>query len=143
MKFLRLLVVAVLLVVAFLIVDRNYGSYSVIYECSGTVIKKSGLQNPITLLIRLTQYRWWRVTASVAGTLRLEIPVGTPVSPRTDLFAIKRISSHLNLYRWPKAGEIGDFTGLGQGQFSTISGALTLNISDDEQFQGGCKPKNN
>ena len=143
MKFLRLLVVAVLIVIAFLIVDRNYGSYSAIYECSGMVIKKSGLQNPLTLFIRLTQYRWWRVTADVAGVLHLEIPGSTPVSPRTDLFAIKRISSHLNLYRWPKAGEIGDFTGSGQGQFSTSSNSLFLNISDDEQFRGGCKPKNN
>jgi hypothetical protein len=142
MKFLRLLVVVVLFVVAFLIVDHNFGSYATRYECYGTLLKKSGPQNPLTLFIQITHYRWWRVTVSLAGALRSEIPVGATVRPRTDLFAMTRNGSYLILYPWPKDGETVE-TASQRGQFSTISNSLVLNISDDEQFQGSCEPKNN
>jgi hypothetical protein len=142
MKFLGLLVVIVLIGVAFHIVDRNYGYYSEIYECFGTMIRKSGRQTPITLFARMTKYRWWRVTGDVAGALRLEIPVGSTVAPGTDPFAFKREGSYLNLHPWPKAGETVDLASSQKGQFSTISDTLVLNISDDEQFQGRCKLKN-
>ena len=62
---------------------------------------------------------------------------------REDLFAIKRVDTFLDLYRWPKLGEILDLTKSGQGQFSTVSNSLTLNISDHQHFRGTCTLKNN
>jgi hypothetical protein len=64
-------------------------------------------------------------------------------SEREDLFAIKRVDTFLNLYRWPKAGKAVDLTKTGEGQFSTVSNFLTLNISDEESFRATCSPKNN
>src|SRR5262245_10950761 len=128
-------------------VDTNYGAYSEIYECSGvTVTDKPAPGKPITLFIRITQFRWWRLMPH-DGVLRLEIPVGTTRSHRADVFAINRTGpAYLNLHRWPKGVDYHDLTKevdltkQGQGQFSTISNSLILMISDDEQFQGSCKP---
>jgi hypothetical protein len=64
-----------------------------------------------------------------------------PYAIRENLFGIKRVDSYLVLYRWPKAGETVDLTEAGQGQFSTISNALRLKLSDEVAFGGSCKPK--
>ena len=63
---------------------------------------------------------------------------------RKDFFVIKRAHTFLSLFRWPKAGETVDLTTKStQGRFSTISNALTFNISEGAMFNGSCKPKNN
>ena len=62
---------------------------------------------------------------------------------REDLFAIKRVDTFLDLYRWPKLGEAVDLTKSGQGQFSTIGNSLILNISDVDTFRGTCTLKDN
>jgi hypothetical protein len=109
----REVLVVIFLVVAALVVDANYGLYSAIYECSGVMTRKPNKSDPITLFIRITQYRWWRWWAS-DGVLRLEIPsTTTPI--RKDIFAIKRVGSYLNLYSWPQGGETMDLTKPGQG----------------------------
>jgi hypothetical protein len=61
---------------------------------------------------------------------------------REDLFVIKRVDTFLNLYSWPKKGEVVDLTKSGQGQFSTVSNSLTLNIGE-ATFRGTCTSKNN
>jgi hypothetical protein len=64
-----------------------------------------------------------------------------PYAIRENLFGIIRLASHLYLYRWPKAGETVNLTEAGQGQFSTISNALGLKLSDEVTFGGSCKSK--
>jgi hypothetical protein len=113
-----------------------------------TVTDKPAPGTPITLFIRITQHSWWR-WGYPHGVLRLEIPPGATLPIRAEVFAIKRIGPYLNLHRWPKGVDVldltkeVDFTKSGQGQFSTISNSLILALSDDKQFQGSCKPKNN
>ena len=136
---------------------------------------KSG---PITLFIKITQNRWWRLGEPLDGWLRLEIQSTTgpripttpdepsevslfntspdsimvarfpglvfgpkPYAVREDLFAIRRVDTFLNLYRWPKAGESTDLTGPSHGQFSTISNSLRFKLSDEVAFNGACMPK--
>jgi hypothetical protein len=108
-----------------------------------TVTDKPAPANPITLFIRITQARWWRFFRPVDGVLRLEIPPGTTLPPRAEVFAIKVIGSYLNLHRWPKAEEIPDLTKSPEGQFYAISNPplLMLRLTDDEQFQGRCTKK--
>jgi len=62
---------------------------------------------------------------------------------RENLWAIRRVDTFLNLYRWPKAGETVDMTKASDGLFSTIFNSLRLKINDDVTFNGSCKPKNN
>ena len=134
-------VVAFLIVVAALVFVANYDRYTVAYECSG-VMKTT----PITLFVKITQYRWWAFYGggrpTLDGVLWLEPPTTTGAF-RYDIFGIKHnLAGYLDVYRWPDGGEVVDDFKKLDGQFSTMSNSLTLNISDEESFRGTCTPKN-
>jgi hypothetical protein len=139
--FLLNVVVAVLIVVAAFASADYFGWYFATFECSGGITK-----TPITLFMKTRETAWWVFWDAVPlhGVMALEIP-STTGPFRTESFMFNRDGLYLNVYRWIKNGElVDDWKKLGQrGQFSLISNALILNISDQESFRGTCTPKNN
>jgi hypothetical protein len=144
------IVVACLIVIAALVLfflaqfpPLSYMANMTSYECSGAMTKAPNTSSPVTLFIKIRLEGWWVVRPHVWDAMALEIP-GTTAPTRTDLFMIKPDGWFMNLYRWPEGqGQVIDWTKMkAQGQFSTISNFLTLNISDEETFRGTCTPKN-
>lgn len=136
---LRNLVVAIVIVVAAFVLATYLGWYTATFECSGLMSK-----TPITLFMKTRETACWMFwdTALLRGALALEIP-STTGSFRTDYFLFERDGLYLNVIRDPNDLTV-DWKKLGQrGQFSLISNALILNISDQETFRGTCTPKNN
>jgi len=127
---LTLAVVLVLVSVATAVISINNGELASTYECSGLVTKQGiAMPDQETVFIRIRRYGWWLWTDS-DGILHYEIPNTTT---RGLFFKLQKSGHNINVFH--------DGLKLSQGQFSTMSNSVRINISDEKTFNGSCNLK--
>jgi hypothetical protein len=127
---LTLVVVLVLVSVAAAVISINNGELASTYECSGLVTKPGiAMPDEETLFIRIRRHGWWLWTDS-DGILHYEIPKTTT---RGLFFKLQKAGDNINVFH--------DGLKLSQGQFSTMSNAIRVKISDEKTFNGSCNLK--
>ena|SRR5262249_5160371 len=124
---LTLVVVLSLASVVAAVINIHQGARASTYACSGLVTKPgTATSDKETLFITIRRYGWWLWTDS-DGILHYEIPNTTT---RGLFFKLQKVGDYFNLYH--------DGLKLPQGQFSTMSNAIMVNISDEKIFNGSC-----
>lgn len=120
---LRLILGFLIIVAAALVVVFYEGSEQSVYRCA--LSPTASRAAPQTLFMKLDRYRWFIVWRNSDGMVSYEAP-----NQSGGLFTrVKKVGDYLQFY---------DDQGSLQGQFSTTSNSLVLNLPNNNKFEGAC-----
>jgi hypothetical protein len=113
-------------------VVSEYSSIEYRYECSGEISDADS--QPLTVFIKLAEYRWWvGLWSDSYGSMWIEVPATT----LHWVEHIRKVGDQLQLYKieYVRGGEK-----VMQGHFSTLSKHLSVKIPAVGFFDGTCRP---
>jgi hypothetical protein len=126
MKLLKVLVGLVIAVIALFLFAAKFSSVEARYECSG-VITSGDTEIPAKVFLKLETYRSWvGLWSDSSGSAWVELPNKT-----VDYFG--RITEAGDLL------QLWDFSDSLKGSFSTLSGALMVDVGAFGMFEGSCQ----
>jgi hypothetical protein len=111
-------------VVAYLFLAHQYGTFEERYECRGVRTYPDGKERPQRIYLKLTRHRWFLFWAG-NDRMRADVPYEFPsYYPRIT-------ESDDNVYVFDDKGEQ-------EGQLSTLNHTLSLKTSGGSVFKGTC-----
>jgi hypothetical protein len=116
---------AMLVVVALFFVVVNYSAVESRFECAG-VVKRDKTERPITVFIKLDEFRWWvGLWSNSHGSLWLEAP-----NEHVEYYSHLRRAGHA--YQIYADGSF-------RGNFSKLSNVLAIDMRPKGFFDGRCR----
>ena len=111
----------------------NFSAVESRYHCLGEVSSTDGAPRPVTVYLKLEEYRWWvGLWSKSDAAIHLEIP-----NTHIDYFGnVKKVGDQYQIF--DSAQRI-------KGNFSTLSNALAINLPlklQTDFFDGTCKRSN-
>ena len=126
MKALKILGGLLMLAVLLYLFAANFSAVESRYECSGK-ITSDGTKQAATIFLKLEKYRWWvGLWSDSIGSAWVELPNQT-----VDSFGHITEAGDL-LQFWDSQGKF-------RGNFSTLSGAVGVELGAFGVFDGTCK----
>jgi hypothetical protein len=127
MKALKPIFVALVIVATMFLVAVKFSAVDYRFECSGNLVLTQN-SRPETIYLKLQKYRWWvRFWSNSKGALWAEVP-----NEASEYYSqLSEAGDLLQIYKGPNKFN---------GNFSSLSKALTLEIPFHGTFSGTCKP---